>query len=368
MDPSAFPSCRAFAKIDGRALCRNYHLLLLKAQESNPRAQLIAVVKDDAYGHGLSVVLPLLLQAGCDFFAVATAAEALAARAICPKADILVLGYTPPSLAHILAQARVTQTVFSADYGAALNDALKTVDCRLRCHIKMNGGLCRGGFDPDDTKGMLGLLSHARLLPTGIYTHFPAADTDRSGTRRALYALCHAADLLQQTGTSLFVHAAASAAALTMPDTVLDGIRTGIALYGLPPVPTELPLAPVLSLHAPVVCLSRVGAGTPIGYGGDLITKRETLLGTLPIGYGDGLWRSLRTLTATLHHKNETFAAPILGRICMDHTIVDLTDTPAEIGDTVCLWQSADLPAYHANTIPYEILTAVSKRVERRLV
>ena len=367
MDPSAFPSCRAFAKIDGGALCRNYHLLLQKAQESNPRARLIAVVKDDAYGHSLAVVLPLLWQAGCSFFAVATAAEAFAAREICPKADILILGYTPPFLAPRLAQADVIQTVFSADYGAVLSAAMAGTDGKLRCHIKMNGGLCRGGFDSADTEGMLGLLVFPYLLPTGIYTHFPAADTDRQGTRRALYALCHAADLLQQAGRPLFVHAAASAAALTMPDTVLDGIRVGIALYGLPPVPTALPLSSVLSLHAPIISVSRVSAGTPIGYGGDTVTVRETLLGTLPIGYGDGLWRRLRTLTATLHHKGKTFPTPILGRICMDHTIVDLTDTPAAIGDTVCLWESADAPARHAQTIPYEILTAISPRVERRL-
>lgn len=366
MDTIAFPEHRAFAEIDGAALCRNYRLLLQKAQESNPRARLIAVVKDDAYGHGLSTVLPLLLEAGCDFFAVATADEAFAVRGLAPAAEILVLGYTPPQKAERLAEARITQTVFSAAYGAALNAALSRTDRRLPIHVKLNGGLCRGGFDPCDAAGLRGLLSHAHLLPKGVYTHFSAADTDRVGTRRALYGLCHVAEAFQREGIPLFVHAAASAAALTLPETVLDGIRVGIALYGLPPVPTALPLTPTLSLHAPVVCLCRVTAGTPIGYGGDFVTERETLLGTLPIGYGDGLWRRLRTLTPTLSHESKRFAAPILGRICMDHTVVDLTDTPAVIGDTVCLWEDARAPALHADTIPYEILTALSSRVERR--
>lgn len=368
MRSAAFPNFRAFAEIDGAALCRNYRLLLERARERTPRARLLAVVKDDAYGHGISQVVPLLLGAGCDFFAVATAAEAFGIRELSPTADILILGYTPPATAPALSAARITQTVFSLDYALALNTAMAAVGQKLFIHAKINGGLCRGGLDPADGEGLLRLLSLPHLAPTGLYTHFPAADTDAAATRRALTDFLCAVRVAKRAGYALFTHAAASAAALTLPEAVLDGIRVGIALYGLPPVETPLPLSPVLSLHAPVICLSCVPAGTPVGYGGEFVTGRETLLGTLPIGYGDGLWRCLRPLCVLLRHGDQTFSAPIAGRICMDHTVVDLTDTPAAIGDVVCLWQDARAPAALAGTIPYEILTALSPRIERRTV
>ncbi len=368
MSTAFFPPCRAFVKIDGKALCRNYRLLREKARQYNPNARLVAVVKDNAYGHGLSAAVPLLLGAGCDCFAVATADEAFCIRGFSPTAEILVLGYTPPTAAPALAAAEITQTVFCAGYASALSAAMAGDGQKLRIHIKINGGLCRGGLDPADTTGLLALLSLPHLTPTGLYTHFPSADTDVTTTRRALTAFCACREVTRRAGFSLFAHAAASAAALTVPEATLDGIRTGISLYGLPPVETELPLTPALSLHAPVICLSRVPAGTAVGYGGDFVTRRDTLLGTLPIGYGDGFWRALSGLRVTLTHDEKSFSAPIVGRICMDHTVLDLTGTPAAIGDTVCLWQDARTPAARLHTIPYEILTALSPRVERRLV
>ena len=368
MSTVRFPNCRAFAKIDGKTLCRNYRLLCQQAQAQNPRARVMAVVKDDAYGHGLSVVIPLLLDAGCTSFAVATAAEAFGVRGFSSTAEILVLGYTPPDEVAALAAANVTQTVFSPDYAAALEERLAILGQKLRIHMKINGGLCRGGLDPADKKGLLTLFSLPHLTPTGIYTHFPVADTDAARTRCALSEFCASVAWARAAKIPLFAHAAASAAALTLPEATLDGIRAGIALYGLPPVSTHLPLSPVLSLHAPVICLTRVPAGTSVGYGGNFVTKRDSLLGTLPIGYGDGLWRRLCGLRVTLTHGDKAFSVPIAGRICMDHTVLDLTDTPAAIGDTVCLWQDARVPAAQAGTIPYEILTAISPRVERRLV
>lgn len=368
MSSYAFPNYRAFAEIDGEALCRNYRLLLRSARDHVPHARLIAVVKDNAYGHGISHVVPLLLRMGCDFFAVATAAEAFEIRTLSSTAAILILGYTPPTEVPRLSAADITQTVFSFDYAEALNAVMAAIGQKLFIHAKINGGLCRGGLDPADTAGLIRLLSLSNLSATGIFTHFPAADTDTAATRRALADFCSAVKVSRQAGYTLFTHAAASAAALTVPEAVLDGIRAGIALYGLPPVKTTLPLSPVLSLHAPLICLSRVPTGTSVGYGSEFVTKRKTLLGTLPIGYGDGFWRTLHTIPVTLLHGGKEFSVPVAGRICMDHTVVDLTDTPAAIGDTVCLWRDARTPAAQANTVPYEILTALSPRIERRLI
>lgn len=365
MNAFDFPPHGAFARLNLAALGRNFCLLRELARTTSPSARVIAVVKDNAYGHGLAAVLPSLCRVGCDFFAVSTGAEALQVRGFCPTANILVLGYTPPSEAPALAAADITQSVFSVPYAAALNDALSDCGQKLRIHIKIDGGLCRGGLPPEDETELTAVLGQKCLLPTGIYTHFPAADTDSAGTRRALTAFLKTRQLAKKAGFSLFSHAAASAATLRVPESRLDGIRAGIALYGLPPVRTVLPLSPVLSLHAPVICLRQVPAGTPVGYGGDFVTTRPSLIGTLPIGYGDGFCRALGTQPVTLCHEKQRFSVPVAGRICMDHTMVDLTDTPAAPGDRVCLWENAAAPAQALGTIPYEVLSALSPRVKR---
>ena len=225
--------------------------------------------------------------------------------------------------------------------------------------------MSRLGFDPEDTAGLLEAASRPALLAKGLFCHFPAADSDAAATRHALdrFLACRAA--LRENRLHLFCHAAASAAMLTLPCTLLDGCRPGLALFGLSPVATSLALRPALSLHAPIVQLRRVAAGTPIGYGGDFVTSRPSLIGTLPIGYADGLCRAAAGATVTLSHHATPFTVPLVGRICMDYAMVDLTDTPAATGDSVCLFDRADTLAAHVGTIPYEILTAIGPRVAR---
>lgn len=365
MKQPCFPPYRGFAALDMDALVRNFCLLREGAQGVNKSARVIAVVKANAYGHGAALVIPALARAGCDFFAVATPDEALEARRLCRDADILVLGYTPPNRAPTLAAAGITQTVFSADYAAALSSVMRAAKTRLKIHLKIDGGMCRQGFAPSDTEGILQALRRRGLLATGLYTHFPCADSDPALTAQALRAFCACRDRLKDAGLSLFSHAAASAAALTLAGGVLDAIRPGLALYGIAPVPTDLPLTPVLSLHAPIVQIHEVGAGTPVGYGGDFVTQRESRIGVLPIGYADGFSRRLSGLSVTLSHKGEVFPVGVVGRVCMDQLTVDLTDTPAAVGDTVCLWRDAVGVAERLSTIPYEVLTALSPRIAR---
>ena len=365
MKQSCFPPYRGFAALDIGALVRNFCLLREKAQTVNPNARVIAVVKANAYGHGAAPVLPALFRAGCDFFAVATPDEALEARRLCGSADILVLGYTPPNRAIALAEANITQTVFSAAYGAALSSVMSAAKLRLKIHLKIDGGMCRQGFAPSDDEGLLQTLRRRGLQATGLYTHFPSADSDPAATKQALDVFCTCRDRLKAAGFPLFAHAAASAAALTMGDSVLDAIRVGIALYGIPPVTTDLPLSPVLSLHAPIVQIREVGANTPIGYGGDFVTQKDSRIGVLPIGYADGFCRRLSGLFVTLSHKGDHFSVPLVGRVCMDQLMVDLTDTPAAVGDTVCLWRDAVSVADRLSTIPYEVLSALSPRIAR---
>ncbi|MBE6689995.1 MAG: alanine racemase [Ruminococcaceae bacterium] len=364
MDACLFSAERAFAQIDTTALHRNFCLLRQTVRRHRPDTRVIAVVKCNAYGHGLLRTAAILSAAGCDFFAVATAEEALTLRTAQRRAEILVLGYTPPSQAPLLAAARITQAVFSAPYAAALSAALEG-DLPLQIHLKLDGGLCREGFDYADTEGIFFALRQKNLAPHGLFTHFPVADTDPAATAASLSRFLALHRALAQSGHRLFAHAAASAAALTLPESVLDGVRLGISLYGISPVQTALPLTPTLSLRAPVQQLRTVPAGTPVGYGGDFVTKRESRIGTLPLGYGDGLDRRTNGFSVTLHHGAARFRAAVCGRVSMDMTTVDLTDTPAAVGDTVCLWDNAATPAAYLGRIPYEILTALSARLTR---
>lgn len=348
---------RAVAEIDTDALSQNFSAL------SRACGKTIAVVKADAYGHGLSHAVPAFLRAGCDFFAVASTAEALSVRKLAPFAHILLLGYAPTQEIPALASARVTLTAFSLSYAEALSRAAEKLGQTLAVHLKIDGGMCRLGFSCADTRGILRVLKLPHLSVCGIFTHFPCADTDGDATGRALARFL---SLRERLPVPLFAHAAASAAALSLPKARLDAVRAGIALYGYPPVPTTLSLRPAMRVIAPVVQLRRVAAGTPVGYGGDFICRRDSLIGTVSLGYADGFLRTLTGYRLAVLCEGRAFFAPVVGRVCMDYLMLDLTDTPAKQGQTVCVFGDFAAAARHAGTIPYELLTAISARVERR--
>ncbi|MBQ9802501.1 MAG: alanine racemase [Clostridia bacterium] len=368
---SRFYEDRAVAEIDTVALAENFRLLQsLAAANAAPSSppRTMAVVKANAYGHGISLAVPAFLQAGCDFFAVATCEEALAVRRLAPTADILILGYTPPSAAAVLAQYNLTQTVFSLDYAKKLAESATVSGCFVKIHLKIDGGMCRLGFSPDDHHAILAAATCRGLTPVGIFTHFPVADSDLPATRGAFLRFLSCKKRLAASGFSLFSHAAASAALLAVPATALDGVRPGLALYGIPPVTTALPLRPALTLTAPIIQIHEVPCGTPVGYGGSFVTARPSRIGTLPIGYGDGLIRRFGKAVGhmTVTHGKTAFSAPVAGRICMDHTMLDLTDTPAEVGDRVTVLDDPRPVANALGTIPYEILTSLSQRIIRK--
>lgn len=358
-----FPKHRAYATVDTAAVAANFCLLRQHARQYDPTLRTIAVVKADAYGHGAPLVIPALQGAGCDFFAVATPDEGLEARRLAPGADILVLGYTPPDRIPELVACGITQTVFSTPYARAVAAAVPKGE-RLAVHIKIDGGMCRQGFAPTEVAAVHALLGLSGLRVTGLYTHFPVADSDPFTTLQGWRQVCALYDRLPQNG--LLLHGAATAAMLQCPDTLQGGARPGLGLYGLSPVATSLPLRPALRLWAPVVQIRQVPAGTPVGYGGDFVTKRRSRIGLLPIGYADGLRRALGALPLTLHTESGRFSTPIVGRICMDHTMIDLTDTPAGIGDPVLIFDDVCRIARLLGTIPYEVLTSISRRVTRQ--
>lgn len=356
-----FPPNRAVARIHTAALVKNYRMLQKKAGN----ARIFAVVKANAYGHGLESVTATLAGAGCTAFAVATLEEACTVRLHAPGAAVLILGYTPPQKARLLSELSLTQTVFSARYAKALDAAASGAGRVIAVHFKMDGGMTRLGFSPDGAREIRDSVEACpMLLPTGIYTHFPTPeDVEATGeTLKRFRALC---GQLAACGLRLPRHAAASAAMLARDDAMLDAVRPGLALYGVPPVPCDLPLAPVLTLTAPVVQIHEVPAGTPVGYGGAFVTERKSRIGTLPLGYGDGFSRALGAFPLTLLHGRKKYSVPVAGRVCMDQTMVDLTGTPAKEGDTVSVFGDVTAAAHAAGTIPYEILTALSARVPR---
>ncbi len=367
----SFPGDRAAAAVSKSALRQNYLTLQRLAARGcavGKAPRLIAVVKANAYGHGVALAVPAFLAAGCSFFAVATIEEAIAVRALAPLADVLILGYTPPHLAPALAREGLTQTVFSGEYARALSESARSAGVSVRIHLKIDGGMCRLGFSPDAVKELAAAAALPYLCAEGLYTHFPSADCDISATRAAFLRFLGCRKALSARGITLFSHAAASAALLRFPEMALDGARIGLALYGIAPVPTKLPLSPALSLTAPVVQIREVGAGTPVGYGGSFVTARPTRLGTLPIGYADGIPRrfgkaigGVRILT-----QKGAFFAPIAGNICMDQMMIDLTDTPAALGDRAVFFDPITEAATALDTIPYELLAGLGARILRK--
>ena len=374
------------AEIDLGALQNNYCACLEKLQQSAPNARILAVVKAGAYGHGANTCVCALLDAGCDFFAVSCLEEAYPVRNQAESADILILGYTAPQFAGKLAELNITQTLLSPDYARELAEAVKKENLApLRVHIAVDTGMGRIGYparnekEIDETvKNILALRDEGAFEICGMFTHFARADEElaTSKEKTTLQAKRYRAlkEKLEENGMTIpFHHVCNSAAALTRPDDVFDGVRLGLALYTPPTYkPKRLNLQPVMHLSADIVHIQTVPAGESVGYGGRFTALNDTVIGVLPIGYADGIPRSLRGATLTLHTQNGDFPVKIIGSICMDQCMIDLSGIDAKVGDRVSFFghtptSLADL-AEHAGTIPYELLCAISLRVPRHIV
>ncbi len=365
------PPTRAYIDLD--ALVENYRRLSYGAQ-----AESICVVKADAYGHSCELCVPALFEAGCRHFAVATPAEAVALRAILGKkeARILVLGYSAPSYAPILAENRITQCVYSLEYAKALSES---ADRPLDIHIKLNTGMNRIGFeaqtDEDADKAVAEIMSVAafeNLRISGMFTHFSRADelTDDGDAFTFLqFERFMAVDrALKARGLDVgFRHVCNSAGALRFPHLALDGVRLGILLYGGGSHMTEL--LPVMSLETEISHIHMLRPGERVGYGGRFSADTERALATLPIGYADGFRRQFTGASVLVMTKDGAVEAPIVGNICMDQCMIDVTGRNAEVGDRVVLFGDAQARlaelARRAGTIDYECLCHISARVPR---
>lgn len=365
---------RTWAEIDMDALAHNYRTA---RNLTGPEVKYLGVVKADAYGHGAVQVARKLEALGSDYLAVSSLDEARELRRGGIAIPVLILGHTPPEMTPQLMRYGLTQTVSALskaeEYGRAAAEAGGT----LRVHIKVDTGMSRLGFlvRGEHFAGGVEAIDKACSLPSldaeGIFTHFSSSDGDAPGDRAYTmeqFAVFRAVlDALAERGRSFALrHCANSGALARYPETFLDMVRPGIALYGLGGDAAALGLRPVMSLYSCVSTIKVFDADTPVSYGRTYRTPDRRRVGVLPIGYADGLFRgfSNRLSLWTSHGP-----APVLGRICMDMTMVDLTNLPdVHVGDALEVFgahQSADTLAAMLDTIPYELVCAVSKRVPR---
>ena len=366
---------RTWAEIDLDALEHNYRALRAMAPVG---CRFLGLVKADAYGHGAVQVGKKLEALGADMLAVACPAEGVRLRRGGVALPILCLGQTPAELAPLLLEYGITQTVEDLETGRALSAAAVSAGKTLKIHVKLDTGMSRLGFlwrRGEGNKALLDDVAALCALPgleaEGLFTHFADADGSEAYTMDQFTSFLDARLALEERGISFTIcHCGASAAVLNYPCTHMDMIRPGIALYGFYPAP-ELErldgpgLEPVMTVKSRIAAVRTLPAGTCVSYGRTAVLRRDSRLAVVPIGYGDGYPRKLSNRMDMLVGG---VLCPIVGRICMDMCMVDVTDLPGvQAGDVAVVYGPGltERAAQLADTIVYELLCDVSPRVPR---
>lgn len=368
---------RIYAAIDLDAISHNMDVIQKKLSEN---ARIMAVVKTDGYGHGAVVVAKELekkeYMAG---FATATAEEAFILRKAGILKPILVLGYVFPYAYEKMIQEDIRFTVFRKDMLLQIEEVAEKLNKNALVHVKVDTGMGRIGIFPDESgfEFIQDLLKCRHIETEGIFTHFAKADyEEKEDAERQFMKFSHFCEEAEQKNQIKIPikHCANSAAALEMPDTHMDMVRVGISMYGLWPSgeirKASCNLQPAFSLHSHIVYIKTLKAGEPISYGGTYITQKTTRVATIPVGYGDGY---PRTLSGTGYVLVRGQKAPILGRICMDQFMVDVSgieevkegDEAVLIGNSgkekITMEELGDL----SNRFNYELVCVIGKRVPR---
>lgn len=332
----------------------------------------MGVVKADAYGHGIVKVSETLVKSGVEYLAVASLEEALEVR-MHFSVPILVLGYIPKSQVKEAVLNDITLTVYDLYFAQEVSEQSKLLNMQAKVHIKLDTGMNRIGFTRYQLDELYKLKYLSNLCIEGLYTHFSSADSDPEYTQWQ-YSVFN--DIYNKVSNFIDIHikhCCNSSAIINYPNMHMDMVRPGIFLYGLPynnqvDIP-NLQLKPAMSLIAKVIHLKNVASGSKIGYGGNFTVQRDSVIGTVSIGYGDGYTRKLSNNVCTL--VNGRFAA-VIGTICMDQCMIDLTDIPTKLYDEVVLFGkqgnneiSINDIANKLGTINYEIICSINKRVPR---
>ena len=348
-----------------------------------PHTEIMAVVKADAYGHGVKEVAKTLAECGAQRFAVSMADEALQLRELGFGQPILVLGYTDPVRADELVAADITQSVFDIATAEALSAAAVRAGKKIKIHIKIDTGMSRVGFMSgyNAIKSVVEISKLPGIIIEGMFTHFAVADEpDPSFTLYQFNLFESMTEELNRIGIHIPVrHVANSAAIMDFPQTYLDMVRPGIILYGMYPSETvdksRLPLRHAMSLKANITLIKRIMPGDTVSYGRTFTAKREMAIATVPVGYADGYMRSLSNKGEMLVNGQR---APVVGRICMDQCMIDVTDIDGEVkvGDEVVIYGRQECGKYSGEItteevaakcgmINYEVSCIVGRRIPR---
>ena len=377
-----------WAAIDLKAISHNISQI---KKNLNPASRLMAVVKANAYGHGLLEIAGHAAAKNADALGVARLSEAIQIRESGIDTPILIFGHTPPEFAEKLINYDITQTIWSLQAARFFSEIAQSVKKKIKAHLNVDTGMGRLGILPGDiregaetghiSKDSLDEVESMCSLPgidlEGIYTHFATADhADKTSAHRQFEIFIDFINHLKKRKIDFkFRHAANSAAIIDMPDTHLDMVRAGISIYGHYPSDyvnkKKIALKPAMTLKSKIIYLKKVKAGFKISYGATAETSRPTTIATVPTGYGDGYSRLLSS-------KGKMIVcgcpAPVIGRICMDQTMLDVGDIPGvQLGDEVVVFGrqgnvsiSAEEIAKDINTISYEVLSIISQRVHRK--
>ena len=376
------PGRPTWLEVDLEAIAHNVRRV---ADMTGPDVAILAILKADGYGHGMLRVARTALNNGAYYLGVASINEGVLLRQKGITAPILVLGFTPAWQARDLVLNGLTATVFDLDVAKALSRAAHELNGQVRVHVKVDTGMGRLGLLPDQVLSLAQeLLALPHLLVEGIFTHFSVADSDHDYTRWQLQRFRQVVEALVEQGIEIpLVHAANSAAILSLPESHCRNwfpgrgfggmVRLGIAMYGLHPseqVPCPPDFRPALAFKTQVAQVKTLPPGSFVSYGNTYQTEGKQRIAVIPVGYADGFRRTPRHWGKVLVGGQQ---ATIVGRVCMDQTMIDVTDIPGvRQGDEVVLIGeqgseriTAEQVAQRLGTINYEVVSEILARVPR---
>ena len=372
---------RTWAEIDLDKIEKNYDICRSMLRDG---VQMMGVIKADGYGHGAVAYARIFSEKGCEWFAVSNIDEALQIREAGIDTPILILGFTPAEMAEVLAYNNIAQAVFNSEYAEALSAAALRQGVEVNIHIKVDTGMSRIGFlyqDSEDDAESIDAIERAcklpGLYPQGIFQHFAVADCGEDGevyTRLQYDLFLDVIRRLEKRGVGFeLYHCCNSAGASEYRDLQLNLSRLGIVIYGLTSsdkVVEQWGIQPVMSVKSVVAMVKTIEAGTTVSYGRTFTADKQMQIATIPIGYADGYTRRLSGNGAKMIINGEY--VPIIGTICMDMCMVDVTGLDVQAGDSVTVIGkdgdkeiTADEIAEKSGTINYEITCDISKRVPR---
>lgn len=336
-----------------------------------PYVKFMAVVKANAYGHGAVAVSRAAIEAGADYLAVANLREALELREAGIVSPVLILTESPTSVMDEIIQYDLAQTVYSFSEAKALSDEAQKRKKTASVHVKVDTGMGRVGVLPSEAVAFIRKISSLPGLKLeGLFTHFAKAEDPHDNF--TIDQLQKFKQIASKVDHIPIKHSANSAAVLFHPETHLDMVRVGLMMYGLYPIGSSrrlINLKPALSFKSRITYLKKIPAGTPLSYGCTYVTPSETTIATIPVGYADGFSRRLSNRGQVIIRGKRY---PVVGRVTMDLTMVNVGEAKVEVGDEVVLIGeqngqiiSTDELASLEDTISYEIVCGIGKRVPR---